>query len=88
MAEALHLRMPGRVYEQLNGIAERKLNLDIDADVCDALSRAKVKRRGTGYSVFVPLDAEQVERLSLWIRPGFPKFMRDYRNAMRKAAEL
>lgn len=82
----LHLRMPGRVFEQFVALADLQLRHDADLDLCDALSRPRIRRRGRGATVFVALDAEQVDRLSYWVGDKAPKYLRDYRDAMRVAA--
>jgi hypothetical protein len=86
MTPRLHLRMPGRVYERLNARAQRHLDQDSDVDLCEALSEPKIRRRGAGWSVYVPLEREQVRRLAAWISDRDPAFMRQYRDAMREAA--
>lgn len=76
------LRLPGRVYEQFVQKAQAKLDADVDVDICDALSRPRIKRRGSGYTVFIPMSFEQVLVLASWVQPHDPKLLRDYAHAM------
>ncbi|HEY3552057.1 MAG TPA: hypothetical protein VGK66_00065 [Solirubrobacterales bacterium] len=88
------LRMPGRVYREFAAIAlaltERPEGLEPEQEVlCDALSRARVKPRGTGHTALVPLEPEHVSLLMEWVSGSSPKFLRDYRDAVQEAlAEL
>lgn len=81
------LRMPGRIWEHFGARAQKELDAGGDEDLCDALSRPRLKRRGLGFTVYVALTLEQVGRLSYWISDSDQKWLRDYRDEMRASIE-
>lgn len=80
------IKLPGRIYEVLNERAQVKCTFNIDLDVCDALSRPRIKKRGAGFSAYLDLTAYQIRRLASWIKDDDTKRLREYRDALLKAA--
>lgn len=81
------LRMPGRIYERFNELAQEQADQAAELDVCEAIANPRLKRHGSGYVVFLPLEVEQVERLMYWITDREAKPLRDYRDRVREAIE-
>lgn len=81
------LRMPGRIYEHFVAEAQVQTELSAELDLCEAIADAKLKRRGGGFTVYLALTLEQVERLSYWIRDSDRKPLRDYKAEMRASIE-
>lgn len=82
------IKMPGRVFEYFVERAEYRLMLGEDIDLCDALSRARVKRRGLGYTVFVKIEPlDDARKLVAWITPKDPKYLRDYRALVEQSLD-
>lgn len=92
MSERRALRLPGRVFEWFAARAvERMEQVEagadpayVDIDLCNAISHARVKRRGGGYSVLIPMEPDAVLRLADWVGNDAPKQIRKYRDAMRE----
>jgi hypothetical protein len=101
--EKLYLRMPGRIYERFNEMAQEKMDLieraeevgisaetldhlRADEPVCEALASPRLKKRGSGFQVFVPLDLDALERLAGWVNDREKAEMRRYRDWARVAA--
>lgn len=90
MSERRALRLPGRVFQWFAAQAvERMEQVEagadpayVDIDLCNAISHARVKPRGGGYSALIPMEPEEVLRLADWVGDGAPKQIRHYRDAM------
>lgn len=85
------LRLPGRVFELLLPKADAHAqddSLPEDLDLADAISNARVKRKGGGFQVFIRITPQQVLWLADWITDDDPKLLRDYRDAMRSQARV
>lgn len=86
------LRLPGRVFEWFAARAvERMEQVDagadpayVDIDLCNAIGHARVKRRGGGYTVLIPMEPADVLRLADWVGNDAPSRIRAYRDAMRE----
>jgi hypothetical protein len=79
------VQMPGRIYERINVLAQRRTAVGEDLDLCEAVAEPRLKRRGAGFTAQLVLEIEQIERLVDWIGNDQPKFMRDYRDQVRRA---
>lgn len=83
--------MPGRIYREFAAISiamiEQPALPPEQEALCDGLSRARVKRRGAGHTVLVPLEPEHVRLLMEWVSGASPKFLRDYRDAVLAALQ-
>lgn len=77
--------MPGRIYERFNELAQEQADQDAELDLCEAIASPRLKRVGAGYTVYLLLEIEQVERLTYWITERETKPLRDYRDRMREA---
>lgn len=86
MASGRALKLPGRIYEQFVLLASERLEApdtpQDDLDLAEALSEARLKRRGQGFTVLIPLELHQVRQLAEWVGDDQPKRLREYRAAM------
>lgn len=91
MATQRMLKVPGRIYEQFVVLASERLEDDqtpeADLDLAEALGQAKLKPRGQGFTVFVPLSLAQVRQLAEWVGDDQSKRLREYGQAMIEQAE-
>lgn len=81
----LAIKMPGRVLREFVEMADARVDADADQDLCEAVSRARVTRRGTGFTALVPIaDTEQARRLVAWVPDDAPRFLREYRDMVNR----
>lgn len=81
--------MPGRVYagfvKTAMGLTSQPRLPSEQEALCDAVSRARLARRGAGHTGYVPVEPEQAKMLMKWVGAGAPEFLRNYRDAVLAA---
>jgi hypothetical protein len=82
MSATPRLRMPGRIYEHFLAEALERIDRWDDVDLCDAISRARLKPRGLGFTAHVALRPAQARRLARWITDDHARPLRDYREQL------
>lgn len=66
------LRVPGALWLRLADRAEQVAarNDPYELDLADAVSKAKVVKRGGGHQARIQVDPDQIDRLAMWVKPN------------------